>query len=432
MRLSTLFRPLAPWLAIGLIATTNVSATLADDDGSQLLVTVGERGITAADLQRLVNSSPIATQFNTLEADQQAAIRGRMLKNLIYSELLYQEALARGVDQRPEIQAEVEAYRRNLLYQRYLLSLRGLMKASPRAGAIATRLEGEPDALAAARAADTARRFEEVKRERTLALGSADHLRVYLAPLAADPRDPRAVVAQGDHTRVLLGDLVYTGERLEELEQEALRRRLDGAVEQQLMSRAGEALGLDLSAPLAAYRRDLIRQTLMQEKEQAWIPDRATLEAYYEAHPELSRVAERWHVGQLVVATREEAEALRERILAGESLFRLAAEKSIDPYGRQEAGDMGWVRPDEAPPALREALEGLPIDQVSPVIETPRGFHLAVVMERRPGYRKPLRAVAAGIRRSLILERIAEDYTRLSQRYPIQWHLRAHRAEGAR
>ena len=51
----------------------------------------------------------------------------------------------------------------------------------------------------------------------------------------------------------------------------------------------------------------------------------------------------RRHVGQLVVATRQEAEALRMRILKGESLFTLAGQYSIDPAGRKQNGDMGWI-----------------------------------------------------------------------------------------
>jgi len=425
----TLFQHLIPILMAGFTGIAGASAAPATGAGTdQVLVTVGNRDITAAELQKVVTSSPVATQFNTMDEPEQAMIRGRMLKNLIYSEMLYQQALEQHIDQRQGIKDEVADFRANLLYQRYLLSLRERLSRQDD-DQLKDRLKGEPDALSAARAANASGQFAQLKKQDLLRLGKQQQLAVYRKPLQTGYRDPQAVVAQGKTLSIHLSDLVYTDEDLQTVDTTELLRRLDNRVSQQLMVDTAEKQGIDVHVQVENFQRDLIRETLMKEKEASWVPNREILRDYYQQHPELSRVAKQWYIGQLVSADRAQAEQLRQRILDGESLHVLAAEHSIDPYGRQHAGDMGWVRPDQAPEPMQVALKDLPNDTISPVIETPLGFHLVIITDRKPGSQKLLNAVAGGIRRSLILERLAQDYQQLSQQYPINWHLPEHRQD---
>ena len=412
-----------------LLMVSGLSASLSSATNQpQVLVSVGDRDITSTELEQVINSSPVGTQFVSMDADRQAMIRGRMLKNLVYSELLYQEAVANKIDQREEVKKELHEFRQNLLYQRYLLSLRSLLKKQKEEDKeFKKRLKGEPDALAAVRSVNSSGKFLRIKAQRVIELGLKDNLKVFKEPLALGKRNPEAIVAQGDNILVRLKDLIYGDVKIETVDPETLLSRLDSEIEHRLMSHAADQEGMDVSKHLDIYKRDLMRQIVMQEREKSWVPNKQTLEDYYKAHPELSRVAEQWHIGQLIVKTKEEAEELRNKIIAGESLFKLAAEKSIDPYGRQEAGDMGWVRVDQASKPLREALKDLPENEISPVIKTKRGYHIVTILARKPGYQKPLRSVASGIRRSLILEKLSEDYVKLSKRYPVTWHLPDHK-----
>jgi len=430
MRLYTKVRALPGLTCAVVLACWQLSASPAEDMiGSLILVSVGERSITALQLEQAIRSSPVATQFNILDENTQADIRGGILKDLIYSEMLYQEGLAQKIDQRPEVIDEIDSFRRGALYQGYLSSVRQSMTTSAAKDvALKRQLLGEPDALAAARAAANSKQFAGLKAERLLTLGREKNLRVYPDRLVPGERNAETLVAEGDGLSIRLGDLVYTNEQPDQVESAELLRRLDNRVEQELMVQAAQREGIDVRALVEDYRENLVRQTVMKERERVWVPDRAALEAYYQAHPELSRVPETWHVAQLVTKTRNQAEDLRRRIVAGESLYRLASEYSIDPYGREHAGDMGWVLPDQAPAALRDVLKELPDGILSPVIETPMGFHLVTVEERKPGKQKPLVDVAGGIRRSLILEHLAKDYEVLSQRYPVKWNLPDHKA----
>ncbi|MCP5301266.1 MAG: peptidylprolyl isomerase [Chromatiaceae bacterium] len=421
-------RVLATALAVALLHLSTAALSGQSATESQVLVTVGSRAISADQLEGALRSSPIATQFNTFDEDVQAGIRGQMLKDLIYSEMLYQEGLSHKVDQRPEVLDQVESYRRGELFRQYLSALRQEV-ATGIQGSVdpSERNRGDGDAVAAARAASLAEKFAEVKKQRLLELGTQDHLTVFRDALAPGQRRADSLIARGDTLVIHLSDLLYRGEEPEGVDGVELLRRLDGAVEHGLFVQAAERARLNIADHVDGFRRDLVRQVVMQEKEKAWVPDRATLVDYYNSHPALSRVPEEWHVVQVVSADRASAEQVRGKIVDGESIYRIASEQSTDPYGRQHGGDMGWVRSDQAPPALRSALEHLPDGQISPVIETALGFHVVMLEGRRGGEQRPLNVVAGGIRRSLILERLAQDYAALSQRYPINWNLPEHK-----
>jgi peptidyl-prolyl cis-trans isomerase SurA len=80
-----------------------------------------------------------------------------------------------------------------------------------------------------------------------------------------------------------------------------------------------------------------------------------------------------------VAAVRRQAEAARERLLQGEDVTIVQAESDA------EGGDMGVVRKEDLTAAFARAVLELGAGEVSPVIETPPGFHVLLVTERQEG-----------------------------------------------
>lgn len=81
--------------------------------------------------------------------------------------------------------------------------------------------------------------------------------------------------------------------------------------------------------------------------------------------------------------TREEAEALREELEQGADFAALAREHSEDPGSANQGGDLGWQGPEAYQPEFQQALDLLEAGETSPVFETPFGWHIAQVIERR-------------------------------------------------
>ncbi len=74
---------------------------------------------------------------------------------------------------------------------------------------------------------------------------------------------------------------------------------------------------------------------------------------------------------------------LRKRIMGGESFEKLAKSHSDDKGSAQKGGDLGWFKPGIMVPEFDSAVEPLSEGEVSELIETPFGFHIIKLLERR-------------------------------------------------
>jgi peptidyl-prolyl cis-trans isomerase SurA len=75
-------------------------------------------------------------------------------------------------------------------------------------------------------------------------------------------------------------------------------------------------------------------------------------------------------------AARQKAEALRDRIVAGEDFAKVAAEASDDTQTRAQGGDMGWFAADAWGTAVANQIRSLADGELSPVFQSEVGFHL--------------------------------------------------------
>lgn len=86
-----------------------------------------------------------------------------------------------------------------------------------------------------------------------------------------------------------------------------------------------------------------------------------------------------------VVRTREQAEALAEKVLAkarrGESFTRLATEYSDEPGAAERGGALGKFGRGRMARAFEEAAFRLKVGELSDVVETPFGFHVILRTE---------------------------------------------------
>jgi peptidyl-prolyl cis-trans isomerase C len=337
---------------------------------AQVLAKVGEGVVTSEQLERAISSSPFAQQFPSLDEREQSRLRIDFLNRLVGFELLYQEARRLKLEQSATFQHELKAFERSLLAKAYLERLRDQIKV-PQAKLQAWRQQyrQEPDALAAARAQFVAHYYQK-RKEQELA---------------------------------------------------KFKTRFGNLDETEVWARAARRAKLDVSRQLAGYRRERLVQLLLERKEKEWIPSEKVLQSYYLHHPEIGLIPERRHIAQIVVASRELAERLRARVIEGESLFRLAGDYSIDPYGRERAGDMGWLPAGSGMAEIEAVLANLADGEISPVIATPRGFHLVMIVERKPAEQKPFESVSDRVRRALLAEKLPKYLESLAKRYPVRF-----------
>lgn len=399
------------------LTTLAISANAA----SQVLVTVGNMQVSSDDLNAAMASSPFATQMASMGVDDQAGLRGDMLRRLVAARLLSLEAQNLGLDKTKDYQQDIESFRLGLLYRYYMDKLRARIAIPAETlAAMKKQYKNDAEGMSAAKAAYISDKYQVLKLATVQNLKQHDNVKLYeeriKAGITAD-----TVLMEGNSFQIKYGDIVDTKQYPTLPNPEWVKDQLYQRGELLLVAHAADQEGVDVSARLKQYQYEHLPSVMMEAKTREWIPDEKTMREWFDKHPEVARIPERRHIGQLVVATRKEAEALRARIIKGESLFTLAGQFSIDPEGRKQNGDMGWVVEGRGMPELDRALSKLEDGKLSEIIETKMGFHLLMVLERQPAGQKTFDEVKDRVRQMIINEKLPVYLGELERRYQVSW-----------
>ena len=402
---------------LALLASMPVSAKAP----TQVLATVGNQQVTADDLKSAMASSPFATQEATMDENDQASLRGDMLRRLVAARLLTLEAQRLGLDKTKSFKRDIEEFRQGLLYRYYMDKLRERV-VIPEAtlSAMKKQFKGDADGLAAAKSAYTTDQYRALRLATLQNLQEQDNVRLYEKRINAGIK-ASTVLMESNSFKIRYGDIVNLREHPTLPNPEWVKDQLYKRGELLLVANAADKEKVDVKSKVKQYLSERLPDVMLQSKTREWIPNENTLRNWFEQHPEVGKVPERRHVGQLVLATRQEAEAMRERILKGESLFTLAGKYSIDPHGRSQNGDMGWMVAGRGMPELDSALSRLEDDKVSEVIKTSVGYHLLTILEREPGEKKSYSEVQDRIRQIIINEKLRPYLGELERRYKVTW-----------
>ena len=85
----------------------------------------------------------------------------------------------------------------------------------------------------------------------------------------------------------------------------------------------------------------------------------------------------------IVVPSKQDADAVLERLAKGADFAELAHAKSTDPTAA-DGGYIGEVRPSVLRPELRAVLSSLPVGELSHPIQIPEGYAILQILEKPP------------------------------------------------
>jgi len=166
----------------------------------------------------------------------------------------------------------------------------------------------------------------------------------------------------------------------------------------------------------------LIRKIVSQRMKSIGPISYDAIRSYYEQRHEEFSHPPRVKFVHAIAATRSDAEALLTRIRGGEEMERMAQGKTLG-NGIQADLNTSWHSKDMLPPALSEAAFSMPVGEVSPIIQTPYGFHVIKVIQRELAGRKDLMEVMGEIEETLLSREREILYGRwleeLRQHYPV-------------
>lgn len=388
---------------------------------AEVLVTIDDTAITSNDLNQAVSSSPFYTQFNTLSQDEQASLRGDILRRLVASELLRIEALAQNLNKSESFRQEMKSFETGILYKRYMDHLRSkIFIPEKKLQQLKQDFKSQPDALEAAKSSFRSSQYQKLHDLTIQQLRDKYQIKIHEDRISDNTPSDTILFEGRQGIKISYGDIIKDTAS-SALSKDQILDKLFQRGELLVVAQAAREEKLDISDTMEKYENERLASLLLEKKEQEWVPDESVLKDYFDAHPKLGVVPERWHIGQIVLKTEAEAKKVLARINSGESLFTLAEKMSIDPYGKSRSGDMGWVKQGTGHPAIQAVLKGLKDREVSEIAKTPKGYHILTIIDRRPGSKQRFNGFQDKIRQMVVAEKLSAYIKTLQDKHDIKW-----------
>lgn len=218
------------------------------------------------------------------------------------------------------------------------------------------------------------------------------------APAAAAPAAPETVVATiGDQT-ITEADLAFAAEDLQqELQQVPPEERraflVTVLIDMKVMAKAAKAAGMadtDLFKRRLAYLEERsLRRDYFTQKIAASVTEDSVKAAYAEYVKDFKPVEE-VHARHILVATEEEAKAIKAELDGGKPFEVLAMEKTTDPSGKQNGGDLGFFSKGMMVPEFEAVAFTLEPGKISDPVKSQFGWHIIKLEEKRMSAPPPI------------------------------------------
>nr|WP_197501570.1 peptidylprolyl isomerase [Hyphomonas sp. Mor2] len=235
-------------------------------------------------------------------------------------------------------------------------------------------------------------------------LGSTLASAVILIGLAACESEPAVTTEtaayQGVTAAIVNGDPIYFSDvELEAVAQGLIEpgtglttahpeynQILEQLIDQRLLAQEAMARGLD-QAPAAQRRLEsgrerLLGNILMESLVASEVTDEA-IDLMYEEQVKLQQLDDEVRVRFILVDSRETAEQILGELADGREFAEAALEYSQDTNTRLDGGDIGWINPNELADPFPARIGDTETGAISGAFESPRGWNILRVDERR-------------------------------------------------
>lgn len=219
--------------------------------------------------------------------------------------------------------------------------------------------------------------------------------------LAQDAPTRDTVVATVNGNEITLGQMIVATAQLPpEYRQLAPEVLFDGImnqlIQQQLLADTVETMPARVAISLENDERSLMAGEALRIIADSAIGDEAVQAKYNELYAPENAQTE-YNAAHILVATEEEALAVKARIEAGEDFATVAREVSTDTGSGANGGDLGWFTQGMMVQPFEEAVMGAEPGVLTGPIPTQFGWHLIILRESRLQEAPPLDVVRAQI-----------------------------------
>lgn len=210
---------------------------------------------------------------------------------------------------------------------------------------------------------------------------------VLSGPALAEGETAETVVATVNGTSITLGQMIALKESLppeyQGLPDDVLFKGIyDQLIQQEVLAQSVKDLGPRATATLDNEKRGYISGFAIDGIVKQAVTDEALQKAYEDRFKDAKPQTE-YNAAHILVATQEEADALKTELVGGADFAELAKAKSTDTGSGANGGDLGWFGLGMMVKPFEEAVIGAKVGEVTGPVQTDFGFHLILVKETR-------------------------------------------------
>ncbi|PYI55040.1 foldase protein PrsA [Paenibacillus flagellatus] len=215
-------------------------------------------------------------------------------------------------------------------------------------------------------------------------------------------------------------------------------RVLDNLINEELVKQEADKAGItvtdaDLDAEIASFKKqfssdeefqmmlmqygmtqdDLKKQMPMQVRLKKLLESKTDvtdeeIQKYYDENKEAMSTPEQVKASHILVATKEESEAILTQLKAGADFAQLAKEKSTDTGSKDKGGDLDYFPRGAMVKEFEDAAFALNVGEMSGVVQSEHGFHIIKVTDKKAAATPTLDEKKADIKETLVSQEIQE------------------------
>jgi len=247
------------------------------------------------------------------------------------------------------------------------------------------------------------------------------------APAAEAPA-PSTVIATVGGKPITEGDLSFAaediGQQLAQVPPDQQRAfLLTVLIDMKVMAEAARESGMDQTEMYKA------RLTFLEDKalRRAFFADRIanavtpdTVKAAYDKFVAEFQPADEVHARHILVATEDEARQVKAELDGGKPFEVEAMEKTTDPSGKQNGGDLGFFAKGQMVPEFETAAFALEPGQISEPIQSQFGWHIIKLEEKRQSAPPPFEQMQQQLGQQAIYDAYDAAVAEFKAKLPVE------------
>ena len=415
---------------------------------NDIVARVGDQDIHFSEINTMLNSSAVVgLSIPALGTPERDTVRVALLDKMVSANLLYLDALDKGLDKDPEYRNAMRRFENGILadlyYQQQLVGDVSVSEEEIQAYYKENIKEGteRTEELRTSTEAMLRKRKFEARQEAVRGKLREDaEVSVYqnnFSPAGDAGREDSVVVAEAGGETITWGEaknrLIAAGKGAVKrdplaMEVDARLTALQGEIDTRLLAQRARAAGLE-SDPVYKRRVGEYGKTRLINLHRARLasdvePSEAELKAYFEGNRDQISTPEFRKVQMVMVETQEQAQSLKDELADGElTMYQAASEHSVAPDAKQNLGELGWIGKGKLKPQLDAMIFALQPAEIGGPVEAGGLWHLATVQDVRDGQYSDLEdpATRKHVRRKYIHEKLNDYVVELRKNeFPVQ------------